>query len=51
MLSITLDKEEAIVTLEPDGSLKEEDFETAVKVIDPFIAKHGKLSGILLQRK
>ncbi len=48
MLSITLDKEEAIVTLEPDGPLKEEDFETAVKVIDPFIAEHGKLSGLII---
>ncbi len=48
MLSITLDKEKAIVTLEPDGALTATDFETAVKVIDPFIAEHGKLAGIII---
>jgi len=48
MLSITLDKEKAIVTLEPEGPLNEEDFQTAVKVIDPFIAEHGKLTGLII---
>ncbi len=48
MLSITLDKDEAIVTLEPEGVLQKEDFETAVKVIDPFIREHGKLKGLII---
>ena len=48
MLSITLDKEKAIVTLEPEGALRQEDFETAVKVIDPFIEARGKLSGVII---
>jgi hypothetical protein len=48
MLNITLDREEAIVTLEPEGALSKEDFETAVKVIDPFIEKHGKLAGVII---
>jgi len=49
MLSITLDKERAIVTLEPTDALNEEDFHTAVKVIDPFIEKHGKLEGLIIE--
>jgi hypothetical protein len=48
MLSITLDKEKAIVTLEPEGALTKEDFETAVKVIDPFIEERGRLTGVII---
>ncbi|MCF6206114.1 MAG: STAS/SEC14 domain-containing protein [Sulfurovum sp.] len=51
MLSITLDREEAIVTLEPSGVLTEDDFKTAVKVIDPFIKQHGKLTGLIIETK
>lgn len=49
MLNITLDKDEAIVTLEPVDALSEEDFKTAVKVIDPFIQQHGKLTGVIIE--
>ena len=48
MLDITLDKKEAIVTLEPHDALNKEDFDIAVKVIDPFIKKHGKLDGLII---
>ena len=48
MLNIILDREKAIVTLEPEGALTKEDFETAVKVIDPFIEEHGKLTGLII---
>lgn len=48
MLNITLDRKEAIVTLEPYGALCKDDFDTAVKVIDPFIEKHGKLDGLII---
>ncbi len=48
MLSITLDKEKAIVTLEPEGALSEADFDTAVRVIDPFIETHGRLTGLII---
>jgi hypothetical protein len=48
VLSITLDKEKAIVTLEPEDSLTKEDFETAVKVIDPFIKERGRLTGVII---
>jgi hypothetical protein len=49
MLNITLDKEKAIITLEPTEALSEEDFQTAVKVIDPFIVEHGKLTGLIIE--
>jgi len=49
MLNITLDKEKAIVTLEPMDALSEEDFHTAVKVVDPFIEEHGKLEGVIIE--
>ena len=48
MLNITLDREEAIVMLEPHGALCKDDFDIAVKVIDPFIEKHGKLDGLII---
>jgi len=48
MLGITLDKDEAIVTLEPEGALSKEDFNTAVKFIDPFIQDHKKLQGLII---
>lgn len=49
MLSIRLDKEKSIVTLEPSEVLREEDFKTAVRVIDPFIEDHGKLAGLIIE--
>ena len=48
MLNIILDREEAIIMLEPHGALCKDDFDTAVKVIDPFIQKHGKLDGLII---
>jgi hypothetical protein len=49
MLNITFDKESPIVTLEPEGALSQSDFETAAKIIDPFIKIHGKLRGIIIE--
>jgi len=48
MLSITLDKSEAVVTLKPEGRLSQEDFETAVRIIDPFIKIRKTLTGIII---
>ena len=49
MLNIIFDKESAIVTLEPEGVLDQTDFETAAKIIDPFIKIHGKLKGLIIE--
>ncbi len=48
MLNTILDKENKIVTLQPHGALRKEDFDNAVKVIDPFIKENGKLNGIII---
>jgi hypothetical protein len=48
MLHITLDKENLLAVLEPDGALSKEDFDNAVRIIDPFIEESGKLNGIVI---
>ncbi len=48
MLNTILDTGTKIVTLQPHGALKKEDFDNAVKVIDPFIEEHGMLNGIII---
>ncbi len=48
MLKVTLDKETKIVTLQPDGALTKEDFDEAIKVIDPFIEAEGDLNGVII---
>ncbi len=48
MLKVDLDEKESIAILEPSGALCENDFGLAVKVIDPFIEKTGKLDGIII---
>ncbi len=48
MLHVTIDRENMLAVLEPDGALSKEDFDNAVKVIDPFIEEEGKLNGIVI---
>lgn len=48
MLNITLDSENAIVLLEPDAALSEQDFRSANAAIDPFIQIHGGLNGLII---
>ena len=48
MLKITIDRENAIAVLEPYDTLSKEDFDKAVKMIDPFIEEKGKLNGIII---
>ena len=51
MLEINLDKQTKIVTLEPHGALTQDDFQSAVKAIDPSIEESGKLNGIIIYTK
>ncbi len=51
MLNVILSEVDAVVTLEPKGKLREDDFSLAAKVIDPFIEKYGKLKGIIIYVK
>ena len=48
MLKLTLDKKDAIATLEPQGALEKKDFDDAVKIIDPYIEEYGKLNGVII---
>jgi len=48
MLNIRLDPDSAIVTLEPHGTLSEEDFRRADAAVDPFIELHGGLRGMII---
>ena len=48
MLNITIDEELVIVIIEPDGKLSASDFQSAVKIIDPYIDEVGKLQGLII---
>ena len=51
MLNVKLDEAKGIATLEPNGKLSQNDFETAAKIIDPYIEKAGELNGIIIHVK
>lgn len=51
MLNHTLLRPEGILVLEPDAPLEAADFEGVAREIDPFIAEHGKLSGVMIHAK
>ena len=48
MLKTTLNKENAIATLQPDGALSKEDFSQAAGVIDSYLDQGNKLNGIII---
>ncbi|QEG02270.1 hypothetical protein Mal15_63560 [Stieleria maiorica] len=48
MLNVQLDEDQGIAILEPDGELSKEDFETASRLIDPYIEEHDALNGIMI---
>ena len=48
MLHITVDEQNKIVTLEPDGKLSESDFISATHIIDPYIEDFGTLNGLVI---
>lgn len=51
MLSVVIDKLKGLAILEPNGPLSEDDFETAAKVVDPYIDEAGKLNGLVIHAK
>ena len=42
---------EGILVLEPDAPLQAADFEGLAREIDPYIAEHGKLQGLMIRAK
>jgi len=51
MLKHKLLSSEGILILEPIAPLKVSDFSALAREIDPYIAEHGKLSGLMLHAK
>ena len=48
MLTTTLNEQDRIAILEPDGPLSTADFQAASAMIDPFIEKTGDLRGLII---
>lgn len=48
MLTVEINKQLKTALLTPDGTLSRVDFESAARIIDPFIAEHGNLNGIVI---
>jgi len=48
MLKHQLLPESSVLILTPQGPLSAEDFQDLAAVVDPYIAEHGKLNGLLI---
>ncbi|MBW2274253.1 MAG: STAS/SEC14 domain-containing protein [Deltaproteobacteria bacterium] len=48
MLDISGDEANRVVCVEPRGPLQEADFEELAAVVDPIIASHGALGGLMI---
>ena len=51
MLEHHLDRENAILHIQPKGSLEKSDFEALAETVDPFIAEAGSLEGLIIDTK
>ncbi len=51
MLNHKLLRPDGILVLEPDTPFESADFEVLAHEIDPYIAEHGKLSGVMIHAK
>lgn len=51
MLSVDLDAEFGIATLEPGAVLTKSDFESVATVLDPYIERTGRLNGLVIHTK
>lgn len=49
MLTAKLDKENGILHIRPSGPLEEADFDKLSGLADPYIAKNGKLAGLIVE--
>ena len=48
MLDYSILEPEGVLVLKPDAPLKQEDFTGLSEAVDAYIAKHGKLHGVLV---
>ena len=51
MLKVKIDADHALVILEPDGALTDNDFRLAAQLIDPVIEKNGSLKGLIIHTR
>lgn len=51
MLSLNIDEENGIVMLEPEGTLSKADFESAARIIDPYLKNNDRFSGLVIHTK
>ena len=51
MLSIKIDENNLIAILEPEGPLSKKDFESAARVIDPYIEETDQLIGLIIHAR
>ena len=51
MLSVKIDEVNGIALFEPNGSLSEGDFRSAIQIVDPWIEKYGNLKGLIIHAK
>ena len=49
MIEHKLDKQSGILHIQPRSALAQADFEAIGKLVDPYIEKHGKLAGIVVE--
>jgi SpoIIAA-like len=48
MLEVKLFQDKGIAVLSPQGKLKASDFASVAAKVDPYIAAHGKLNGLMI---
>ena len=48
MLNYKLDRDNSILTLEPEDKLTKDDFDRVAKDIDPYIEERGKLKALII---
>jgi hypothetical protein len=49
MLTAKLDKEKGILHIRPSGPLEQADFDQLAGLADPYIARKGKLEGLIVE--
>ena len=49
MITINLDKENAVLHVRPTGPLSKKDFDELANIVDPFIEETGGLAGLILE--
>ncbi len=49
MITFELSEESGVLIIEPEGALSADDFRNISRVVDPYIEKKGKLTGLLIE--